>query len=163
MLDEKFKVEKKLERFSLNVEYINLLEKEAIKQGKTKGEMLNHLLYESLVKRDNRLSNHIARMNEDLLLMLLLKDEKEYETIEDIFERSENISRLKSTIIKEKREIKKTNQKNFWNEILSIINTKELSKLKDMNEEERKETSYEKILKISNIIKKYMEVLNVKI
>lgn len=161
MNEKESEIENVRERFTINKEFYNLLKKEAHLQGKNESQMLNHILYESLVKRDNRLSNHIARDNENLLLMLLTEPEKKYGSLQEIFKERDTVSRNKSSLIKEIRNKKKTQENNFWKEILKVISIEEFKKLNGLDSEKKKEKSFEKIIEIFKIVSKYKGFLNV--
>jgi len=142
------------ERFTISKIHYELLQNEANKQGKTISEMLNHILYESLVKPDNRLSNHIARTNENFLIMLLRNGNKQYSSIEEIFHDSYKINSEKKKNLKELRDKKYTKINSFWKDILKSVNLEEWKKIK------KTEDAIKKIKEIHSILVNHKDFLN---
>jgi len=117
---------KKKVLLSLDEEVVELLEKGSRELGINKSQFITRLLKDNV---ENRLSKHIVRDVENLLLYLILQNEnlkqlnKEdlFEKLDFIYKQSKVIRTSKSLLIKEEREKRKTELKSFWNSILKML------------------------------------------
>lgn len=114
-------IKRRLIRFNLLPEYIEAIHTEANKKGITHHDVMNDLIYSSLIHKENRLSNHILRTNENLLLLLLTSDVR-FSSIKEAIDAGEQIDPVKRNLLIEKREFKKEHFSNFWRLILKEIN-----------------------------------------
>jgi hypothetical protein len=134
-----------LTRFNLQPELLALIEEQSHNQNITKHDYLNQLLYDKLVKKDNRLSQHIARDIENLILVLLTTEQK-FLSIKEAMEAGVHIDPIKRNILMEKREVKRGQFKSFWNQILKEINPDQFLEIKT------KEAALEKLKTIFRIV-----------
>jgi len=117
---------KKKVLLSLDPDVAELLEKEARDQGINKSQVVTRLLKDNI---ENRLSKHIVRALENLLLYLILQNEnlkeiKKDELIEKldyIYKQGKIIRTSKSILLREERNKRKTQLKTFWNNILKML------------------------------------------
>ena len=93
-----------LTRFNVKQEYLEIIDSESDKRGLSKHEYLNYVLYEFMVKKENRLSSHIVKNLENLVLMLLTSSEK-YESIEEVFQQSYLIDVKKRELLYEQKSL----------------------------------------------------------
>ena len=140
---------KTLSRFNIKTEYLELINIEAEKRSISKHEYLNFVLYEYMIKQHNRLSNHVVRDVENLVLMLLISDKK-YKNIEEVLKQACFIDAKKRTILHEQKYSNK--DKTFWNKLLAELNPSEFKILKTQ------EDANNKITALYNIVKEHMEV-----
>jgi len=103
------------------------------------------LLYDKLIKKDNRLSQHIARDIENLILILLTNEQK-FPSIKEAMEAGIHIDPIKRNILMERREIKRGQFKSFWIQILKEINPDQFIEIKT------KEAAIEKLKTIFRIV-----------
>ncbi|MBW6487699.1 hypothetical protein [Sulfurimonas sp.] len=171
---------KKLERFNLQIEYLTEIDNLSKKEFKTKHEVLNDILQQHFNNRDNRLSNHIAREIENLILFQIMnKDVSNNMTIEEIKQECNVINSKKKEYLKEKKEKNnsqfktdketiedlksqieqlKTENKTlkeeelYFNEMKSVINLDSLNNIKNVDEMKNK------CREIKTIVRKYEEV-----
>jgi len=115
-----------LTRFNIQIDYLELIAIESNKRGISKHEYLNYVLYEYLVKKQNRLSNHVVRDVENLVLMLLTSKDT-YENLEDIFKKSKHIDKIKRTLLHKQKN--STADSGFFNQILTELHPDELLKI----------------------------------
>ena len=140
---------KALTRFNVETEYLELIDSEAEKRGLSKHEYLNYLLYEFMVKKENRLSNHVVRDVENLILMLLTSNDR-YKNIKEVLKQASFIDATKRTILHEQKYSKK--DKTFWNKILTELSPTEFINLKTQSDANNKITA------LYNIVKEHREV-----
>jgi hypothetical protein len=134
-----------LTRFNLQPELLALIEDQSHNQNITKHDYLNQLLYDKLVKKDNRLSQHIARDIESLLLVSMTTEQK-FPSIKEAMEAAVHIDPIKRNILMERREVKRGQFKSFWNQILKEINPDQFLEIKT------KEAALEKLKAIFRIV-----------
>jgi hypothetical protein len=134
-----------LTRFNLQPELLALIEEQSHNQNITKHDYLNQLLYDKLVKKDNRLSQHIARDIESLLLVSMTTEQK-FPSIKEAMEAAVHIDPIKRNILMERREVKRGQFKSFWNQILKEINPDQFLEIKT------KEAALEKLKAIFRIV-----------
>lgn len=134
-----------LTRFNIQTELLELIEEQSRNQNITKHDYLNQLLYEKLVKKDNRLSQHIARDIENLILILLTSEQK-FPSIREAMDESIKIDHIKRNLLMERREVKRGQFKSFWNQILKEINPDQFLEIKT------KEAALEKLKTIFRIV-----------
>lgn len=133
-----------LTRFNIQSELLELIEEQSRNQNITKHDYLNQLLYDKLIKKDNRLSQHIARDIENLVLLLLT--EQKFPSIREAMEAGIKTDPLKRNILMERREVKRGQFKSFWNQILKEINPDQFLEIKT------KEAALEKLKTIFRIV-----------
>lgn len=122
-------IKRQLIRFNLNPDYIETIHAEAQKKGVSHHDVLNDLIYSSLITKDNRLSNHILRTNENLLLLLLVSDDR-FASIKDALEAGEKLDPIKRNLLIEKRELKKERFASFWTQLLKEVNPEQFALIK---------------------------------
>ena len=117
---------KKKVLLSLDPEVVDLLDKESKELGINKSAYITRLLKDNT---ENRLSKHIVRDVENLLLYLILQN-NELKTLNKdellnkldfIYKQSKTIQTSKSILLKEERQKRKIELKNFWNNILKML------------------------------------------
>lgn len=140
---------KTLTRFNVKDEYIKLLDIESEKRGLSKHDFLNYVLYEYLVKKQDRLANHVAKNIENLVLMLLTSNTT-YNTIQEVFNQVIIIDSQKQNLLHEQKYSKK--DKKFWNKLLLELHPSEFMKIKTQNDANNKITS------LYNIVKEHKEM-----
>lgn len=140
-----------LTRFNIQTELLELIEEQSRNQNITKHDYLNQLLYDKLIKKDNRLSQHIARDIENLILILLISEQK-FPSIKEAMEAGIKIDPIKRNILMERREVKRGQFKSFWNQILKEINPDQFLEIKT------KEAAIEKLKTIFRIVFENKEV-----
>ncbi len=117
---------KKKVLLSLDEEVIELLEKGSKEHGTNKSAFITMLLKNNV---ENRLSKYIVRDVENLLLYLILQDtnlktinkENIMEKLDFIYKQATAVGGAKALFIKEEREKKKNELKNFWHKILTLL------------------------------------------
>jgi len=117
---------KKKVLLSLDNEVVELLEKGSKELGVSKSQFITRLLKDNV---ENRLSKHIVRDIENLLLYLILQNDNLQpidktnlmEKLDFIYKQGKTIRSGKSLLIREEREKRKTELKNFWNKILNLL------------------------------------------
>ncbi|ADR34632.1 hypothetical protein Sulku_1972 [Sulfuricurvum kujiense DSM 16994] len=134
-----------LTRFNIQSELLELIEEQSRNQNITKHDYLNQLLYDKLIKKDNRLSQHIARDIENLILILLTSEQK-FPSIKEAMDEGIKIDPIKRNILMERREVKRGQFKSFWNQILKEINPDQFIEIKT------KEAALEKLKTIFRIV-----------
>lgn len=122
-------IKRQLIRFNLQPDYIEAIHTEAQKKGVSHHDVINDLIYGSLIAKDNRLSNHILRTNENLLLLLLISDER-FASIKEALEAGEKLDPLKRNLLIEKRELKKEKFASFWSQLLKEVNPEQFTLIK---------------------------------
>jgi hypothetical protein len=142
---------------SLDEEVAELLNKAAAEQGVNKSQVITKLLKENV---ENRLSKYIVRDVENLILYLLLnsnlgeinKNELP-QKLENIINNAKQIGSVKSLLLKEKREKRKEEFKNFWAEILNMLEPNNFRKniLTNNKYDDKKARAYLK--KLFNVVK----------
>lgn len=140
-----------LTRFNIQTELLELIEEQSRNQNITKHDYLNQLLYDKLIKKDNRLSQHIARDIENLILVLLTTEQK-FSSIKEAMEAGIKTDPIKRNILMERREVKRGQFKSFWNQILKEINPDQFLEIKT------KEAALEKLKTIFRIVFENKEV-----
>lgn len=140
-----------LTRFNIQSELLELIEEQSRNQNITKHDYLNQLLYDKLIKKDNRLSQHIARDIENLILVLLTTEQK-FSSIKEAMEAGIKTDPIKRNILMERREVKRGQFKSFWNQILKEINPDQFLDIKT------KEAALEKLKTIFRIVFENKEV-----
>ena len=138
-----------LTRFNVKQEYLVLIDSEADARGLSKHEYLNHILYEYMIKQQNRLSNHVVREVENLVLMLLTSSER-YENIQEVYKQSILIDIQKRELLHEQKNSKK--EKTFWRKILIELRPQEFKNIKTQSD------ANEKISTLYKIVKEHREV-----
>ena len=122
-------IKRQLIRFNLQPDYIEAIHAEAQKKGISHHDVMNDLIYGSLIAKDNRLSNHILRTNENLLLLLLISDER-FASIIEALEAGEKLDPLKRNLLIEKREMKKEKFSSFFSQLLKEVNPEQFTLIK---------------------------------
>lgn len=140
-----------LTRFNIQSELLELIEEQSRNQNITRHDYLNQLLYDKLIKKDNRLSHHIARDIENLVLVLLTT-EQTFPSIKEAMDAGIHIDPIKRNILMERREVKRGQFKSFWNQILKEINPDQFLEIKT------KEAAIEKLKTIFRIVFENKEV-----
>ena len=120
---------KKKVLLSLDPEAVELLEKGSKELGINKSQFITRLLKDNV---ENRLSKHIVRDIENLLLYLILQNNELkpinknelIEKLDFIYKQGKIIKTSKSILIKGEREKKKTELKTFWNKVLTLLEPK---------------------------------------
>lgn len=140
-----------LTRFNIQTELLELIEEQSRNQNITKHDYVNQLLYDKLIKKDNRLSQHIARDIENLILILLTSEQK-FPSIKEAMDESIKIDPIKRNILMDRREVKRGAFKSFWNQILKEINPDQFLEIKT------KEAALEKLKTIFRIVFENKEV-----
>jgi uncharacterized membrane-anchored protein YhcB (DUF1043 family) len=140
-----------LTRFNIKPELLEVIQTEADKQQISKHDFLNSLLYDKLIKKDNRLSQHIARDVENLILVLLTNEQK-FPTIKEAIEAGISIDKVKRNVLMERREAKKERFTTFWRRILNELNPEQFVQIKT------KEAALEKLKRLFQIAFENKEV-----
>jgi uncharacterized membrane-anchored protein YhcB (DUF1043 family) len=140
-----------LTRFNIKPELLEVIQTEADKQQVSKHDFLNSLLYDKLIKKDNRLSQHIARDVENLILVLLTNEQK-FPTIKEAIEAGIIADKIKRNILMERREAKKERFTTFWRRILNELNPEQFVQIKT------KEAALEKLKRLFQIAFENKEV-----
>lgn len=122
-------IKRQLIRFNLQPDYIEAIHSEAQKKGISHHDVMNDLIYSSLIAKDNRLSNHILRTNENLLLLLLISDER-FPSIKEALEAGEKLDPLKRNLLIEKREMRKEKFASFWSQLLKEVNPEQFTQIR---------------------------------
>ena len=120
---------KKKVLLSLDPEVVELLEKGSKELGINKSQFITRLLKDNV---ENRLSKHIVRDIENLLLYLILQNNELkpinknelIEKLDFIYKQGKIIRTSKSILIKGEREKRKTELKTFWNKVLTLLEPK---------------------------------------
>ena len=120
---------KKKVLLSLDPEAVELLDKGSKELGINKSQFITRLLKDNV---ENRLSKHIVRDIENLLLYLILQNNELkpinknelIEKLDFIYKQGKIIRTSKSILIKGEREKKKTELKTFWNKVLTLLEPK---------------------------------------
>lgn len=141
--------QKTLTRFNINNEYLELIITEADKRSLSRHEFINYVLYEFLVKKENRLSNHVARDVENLVLMLLTSNTT-YKNIEDVFQHVKLIDMQKREFLHEHKHSKQ--DKSFWRQILQELHPSQFISIKTQKD------ANEKITTLYTIVKEHKEL-----
>jgi hypothetical protein len=142
-----------LTRFNIQTELLELIEEQSRNQNITKHDYLNQLLYDKLIKKDNRLSQHIARDIENLILILLTSEQK-FPSIKEAMDESIKIDPIKRNILMQRRKVQRGAFKSFWNQILKEINPDQFLEIKT------KEAAIEKLKTIFRIVFDNKEVFS---
>lgn len=140
-----------LTRFNIKPELLEVIQIEADKQQVSKHDFLNSLLYDKLIKKDNRLSQHIARDVENLILVLLTNEQK-FPTIKEAIEAGIIADKIKRNVLMERREVKKERFTTFWRRILNELNPEQFVQIKT------KEAALEKLKRLFQIAFENKEV-----
>ena len=117
---------KKKVLLSLDIETIELLEKGSKELGINKSAYITRLIKDNT---ENRLSKHIVRDVENLLLYLILQNtnlqqvdkNKIIEKLDFIYKQTTAVKSAKALLIKEERERKKEELKTFWHKVLTLL------------------------------------------
>lgn len=120
------KIKTILKRFRMKEEINNILEEDAKKANKKPSEFIEDLIHKNRYERDNRLTNHIARDSENLILLQILNQNKSYSNIEEVYKDVNIINNDKKIYLAEKRkqiqgeykEIKSFFNLKYFNEII---------------------------------------------
>lgn len=149
---KEYKMSKKiLTRFNIKPELLEVIQNEADKQQISKHDFLNSLLYDKLIKKDNRLSQHIARDVENLILVLLTNEQK-FPSIKEAIEAGISADKIKRNVLMERREAKKERFTTFWRRILNELNPEQFVQIKT------KEAALEKLKRLFQIAFENKEV-----
>lgn len=140
-----------LTRFNIKPELLEIIQTEADKENISKHDFLNSLLYDKLIKKDNRLSQHIARDVENLILVLLTNEQK-FPTIKEAIEAGIIADKIKRNVLMERREAKKERFTTFWRRILTELNPEQFVQIKT------KEAALEKLKRLFQIAFENKEV-----
>ena len=140
-----------LTRFNIKPELLEVIQTEADNQNISKHDFLNSLLYDKLIKKDNRLSQHIARNVENLILVLLTNEQK-FPTIKEAIEAGIIADKIKRNVLMERREAKKERFTTFWRRILTELNPEQFVQIKT------KEAALEKLKRLFQIAFENKEV-----
>jgi len=117
---------KKKVLLSLDEEVVKLLEKGAKELGINKSAYITRLVKDNT---ENRLSKYIVRDVENLLLYLILQNtnlqqvdkNKIIEKLDFIYKQTTAVKSAKALFIKEERERKKEELKDFWHKVLTLL------------------------------------------
>jgi predicted GTPase len=140
-----------LTRFNIKPELLEVIQTEADNQNISKHDFLNSLLYDKLIKKDNRLSQHIARDVENLILVLLTNEQK-FPTIKEAIEAGIIADKIKRNVLMERREAKKERFTTFWRRILNELNPEQFVQIRT------KEAALEKLKRLFQIAFENKEV-----
>lgn len=140
-----------LTRFNIKPELLEIIQTESDKENISKHDFLNSLLYDKLIKKDNRLSQHIARDVENLILVLLTNEQK-FPTIKEAIEAGISADKIKRNVLMERREAKKERFTTFWRRILNELNPEQFVQIKT------KEAALEKLKRLFQIAFENKEV-----
>lgn len=140
-----------LTRFNIQTELLELIQIEASKQNISKHDYLNQLLFDKLIRKDNRLSQHIARDIENLILLLLTNGAK-YENIPAVFQEADQIDKLKREFLSLRRNTQSKSAKTMWAKLMKELAPSSFKTLKSRDE------AIEKLKAIYDIVAGHQEV-----
>ncbi|MDD3459152.1 MAG: hypothetical protein PHO74_06715 [Weeksellaceae bacterium] len=140
-----------LTRFNIQTELLELIQTQANQQNISKHDYLNQLLYDKLIKKDNRLSHHIARDIENLIL-LLLTNEKKFENIPAVFQEADQIDRVKREFLSLRRNTQSKSAKTMWAKLMKELAPSSFKTLKSRDE------AIEKLKAIYDIVAGHQEI-----
>lgn len=140
-----------LTRFNIQTELLELIQSEADKQHISKHDYLNQLLYDKLIKGDNRLSHHVARHIENLILLLMTRETK-FETIPAVFHEADQIDRVKREFLSIRRNTLSKRAKTMWAKLMKELAPASFKSLKSRDE------AIEKLKAIYDIVASHQEV-----
>ena len=117
---------KKKVLLSLDPEVVELLEKGSKELGINKSQFITRLLKDNV---ENRLSKHIVRDIENLLLYLILQNDNQkqinkneiMQKLDFIYKQTTAVKSAKALLLKEEREKKKNELKAFWHKVLELL------------------------------------------
>lgn len=141
-----------LTRFNIQTELLELIQIEANQQNISKHDYLNQLLYDKLVKKDNRLSHHIARDIENLILLLILMSGKKFENIPAVFQEADQIDRVKREFLSLRRNTQSKRAKTMWAKLMKELSPASFKTLKNRDE------AIEKLKAIYDIVASHQEM-----
>lgn len=145
------KMSKILTRFNIKTELLELIEEQSKNQNISKHDFLNSLLYDTLVKKDDRLSQHIARDIENLILILLTSNHK-FETIQSIFQEANQIDKVKRDFLSLRRNTQSKVAKTMWAKLMKELAPSSFNELKN------REDAIEKLKSIFKIVSSHKEL-----
>lgn len=140
-----------LTRFNIQTELLELIQTQAKEQNISKHDYLNQLLFDKLIKKDNRLSNHIARDIENLILLLMTRETK-FENIPEIFQEADQIDKLKREFLSLRRNTQSKSAKTMWAKLMKELAPASFKTLKSRDE------AIEKLKAIYDIVAGHQEV-----
>lgn len=140
-----------LTRFNIQTELLELIQTEASKQNISKHDYLNQLLFDKLIRKDNRLSQHIARDIENLILLLLTNGAK-YENIPAVFQEADQIDKLKREFLSLRRNTQSKSAKTMWAKLMKELAPSSFKTLKSRDE------AIEKLKAIYDIVASHQEM-----
>jgi hypothetical protein len=122
-----------LTRFNIQTELLELIQTQAKEQNISKHDYLNQVLYDKLIKKDNRLSHHIARDIENLIL-LFLTNEKKFENIPAVFQEADQIDKVKREFLSLRRNTQSKRAKTMWAKLMKELSPASFKTLKNRDE-----------------------------
>lgn len=140
-----------LTRLNIQTELLELIQTQANQQNISKHDYLNQVLYDKLIKKDNRLSHHIARDIENLILMLLTT-EKKFENIPAVFQEADQIDRVKREFLSLRRNTQSKRAKTMWAKLMKELSPASFKTLKNRDE------AIEKLKAIYDIVASHQEM-----
>lgn len=140
-----------LTRFNIQTELLELIQIEASHQNISKHDYLNQLLFDKLIRKDNRLSQHIARDIENLILLLLTNGAK-YENIPAVFQEADQIDKLKREFLSLRRNTQSKSAKTMWAKLMKELAPSSFKTLKSRDE------AIEKLKAIYDIVASHQEM-----
>lgn len=140
-----------LTRFNIQTELLELIQTHAKEQNISKHDYLNQLLFDKLIRKDNRLSQHIARDIENLILLLLTNGAK-YENIPAVFQEADQIDKLKREFLSLRRNTQSKSAKTMWAKLMKELSPASFKTLKNRDE------AIEKLKAIYDIVASHQEV-----
>lgn len=140
-----------LTRFNIQTELLELIQTHAKEQNISKHDYLNQLLFDKLIRKDNRLSQHIARDIENLILLLLTNGAK-YENIPAVFQEADQIDKLKREFLSLRRNTQSKSAKTMWAKLMKELAPSSFITLKSRDE------AIEKLKAIYDIVAAHQEV-----
>lgn len=140
-----------LTRFNIQTELLELIQTEANQQNISKHDYLNQLLFDKLIRKDNRLSHHIARDIENLILLLLTNGAK-FENIPAVFQEADQIDRVKREFLSLRRNTQSKRAKTMWAKLMKELSPVSFKTLKNRDE------AIEKLKAIYDIVASHQEM-----
>ncbi len=149
---------------SLNQNDFELLDKESKRLGMNKSQFMRRLINDNV---ENRLSKHIVRDIENLLLFLILQNNLQIkeidktnlvEKLDEIYEQTKNIKTSKMILLKEQKNKRKNEMKKFWNKVLKLLEPQNFMNEVSINGKFDGEKTKKFVLKLRNIIKENIDI-----
>jgi hypothetical protein len=164
-MKKEIKSKKRKVLLSLDEDTIQLLEKGSKELGINKSSYITRLLKDNV---ENRLSKYIVRDVENLLLYLILQNpnlkkidkENLINKLDEIYKETKIIKQSKTILLKEEREKRKSELKNFWNKILKLLEPKTFMNKISTNGKLDQEKTKKFIIELRDIIKENKNLWN---